>query len=154
MQRFQRWKSNRAAAKEEAARAAAQPESDEEGSYDEEEYSEYSHYEESVAPSERSHASAKPAPNPVGDAAAATAGWLNSAWGATTAAISQARNIPKQPCTPLLRLRGARQLQSCCAARRRRLLHACRAVACAPAASRAAHLELVCNAQNPREQRN
>ena len=139
MQRFQRWKSNRAAAKAEAARAAAEPES-EVDSYDEEEYSEY---EESVAPSERSHASAKPAPNPVGDAAAATAGWLNSAWGATTAAISQARNIPKQQCTPALRPPDARQLWSWRSARRRRLLHACRAATCARAARRAAHLELL-----------
>ena len=97
MQRFKQWKSNRAAAKEDAARAAEAPESEE--SYDEEENSQYSDYESEATSVARSHASAKPAPNPVGDAAAATAGWLNSAWGATTAAISQVRRGCNIPCT-------------------------------------------------------
>ena len=152
MQRFQRWKSNRAAAKEEAARAA-EPESDDD-SYDEEEYSQYSDYSESVAPSVRSHASAKPAPNPVGDAAAATAGWLNSAWNATAAAVSQARNIPKQHCTPALRLPAWRQRHCYRTARRNGMLRALRGVACARAGIKAAHLEALRSAQNPRVQRN
>lgn len=124
MERLRRWRSDRALAKEEAARAAEEPHEEETSEYsddyDDESYAAETHDSEvhSEAPSHVSEA------NPVGDAAAATGAWLGAAWGATSAAIvtvraQQPKATPKRCVRACLRSPPLRASHGTCWPRRR-----------------------------------